>query len=54
MINKNGVCFVVDNNSTNKTYLNDKRLDPEVEYKLADGDVVRLANEKFSFHEAMK
>lgn len=54
LINKNGVCFVVDNNSTNKTYLNDKRLDPEVEYKLADGDVVRLANEKFSFHEAMK
>ncbi len=44
--------YLIDNTSTNKTFLNGNMLVPEEEYKLAEGDIVRLANEKFIFHKS--
>ncbi len=49
--NTGSECRVVDNNSMNKTFLNAKELEPEKEYLLEDGDAIRLANEKFTFHQ---
>lgn len=50
IVRSNGEHFIVDNNSLNKTHLNSLTLEPEQYYKLSDGDVIRLANEIFSFH----
>ena len=50
IVRSNGEHFIVDNNSLNKTHLNSLTLEPEQYYKLSDGDVIRLANEMFSFH----
>lgn len=44
-------CVIVDENSMNKTYLNALQLEPGKEYLLADGDIVKLANEKFTFYQ---
>ena len=51
IILKDNKCFVVDNSSKNKTFLNAKELEPEKEYELSNGDSIRLANEKFIFHQ---
>lgn len=40
---------IIDQNSSNKTYLNGKQLVPMVEYPLYNNDEVTLANEKFVF-----
>ena len=50
IIMKDNTCFIVDNKSKNKTFLNTMELEPEKEYELSDNDAVRLANEKFIFH----
>lgn len=44
-------CFVIDNNSVNKTYLNSRELEGDREYPLENGDSIRLMNEKFTFHQ---
>lgn len=44
-------CVLIDNNSTNFTFLNASKIDPNKEYQLSDGDSIRLSNEKFIFHE---
>ncbi len=49
IIFKQGKYLVVDNESLNKTYLNGKELVPSESYQLADGDIIRLANEDFVF-----
>ena len=41
--------FVEDTNSTNHTYVNGKMINANEKIKLSSGDVVRLANEDFSF-----
>lgn len=46
---KNGSCFIEDNNSTNRTFINGTPLLPEREIKLKDGDVLKLSNEEFDF-----
>lgn len=46
---RDGSCFIEDNNSTNKTYINGTPLLPEREIKLKDGDVIKLSNEEFDF-----
>ncbi len=43
------VCYVTDNKSLNKTFLNSEALEPDKRYKLSDGDVVRVYNEKFIY-----
>ena len=46
---RNGQTFVVDNSSTNGTYVNGTKIRPGVEQQLQSGDIVRLADEKFRF-----
>ena len=46
---RDGEYFVVDTNSTNHTYVNDKMINSSVETKVNDGDRIRLANEEFEF-----
>ena len=40
---------MVDNNSTNHTFLNGKMLESNVETALEDGSRIRLGNEDFEF-----
>lgn len=42
--------YIVDNNSLNKTHVNSITLEPDKEYELVDGDIIKLANELFEFH----
>ena len=49
IIRKNDQFFIEDLHSTNKTFLNDNLLAPEVEMPLQSGDVVKLANVKMQF-----
>ncbi len=51
VLNRDEKYYIVDNNSKNGTFLNSKKLDPDSEYELADGDSIRLANEMFVFYQ---
>lgn len=42
-------CYIVDNGSTNKTYINGTAIPPMTEIRLSSGDAVKLANEEFDF-----
>ena len=44
-----GQCSVTDEKSTNRTYVNNCALEPQIAQILRDGDRVRLANEDFTF-----
>ncbi len=46
---QNDGCFLVDNDSLNKTRLNGMVLKPNVSYGIKDGDVIRLSDEEFIF-----
>lgn len=46
---QDGQCSITDQKSTNRTYVNDCALEPQVAQLLRDGDRVRLANEDFTF-----
>lgn len=50
IITKNNCCFVKDENSTNGTYINGNRLNPNKEVQIFDGDIVTFANDEFEFH----
>lgn len=43
-------CYILDNNSTNHTYINGKMISENVEIKLKDGDTICLADEEFQFN----
>ena len=49
---RNGSCFVEDNNSTNRTYINGTPVLPDREIKLKNGDVLKLSDEEFDFIDA--
>ena len=51
LTNYNNTFFLKDNNSTNFTYLNGKRLTPGEEYELKTGDEITIANEVYLFRE---
>ena len=51
IVNKEGHYFVCDNNSKNHSWLNDDLLEPNVDYELVDGDLIRIANETFEYNE---
>lgn len=42
--------YVIDRGSTNGTYLNGCRVQPQVAEKISDGDEIKLANEIFKFN----
>lgn len=44
-----GHCVIIDQNSTNKTYVNNYALEPHTAHQLQDGDQIRLGNECFTF-----
>lgn len=46
---QDGECFIADQKSTNKTYINDCVLAPLLPQVLKDGDRIRLGNELFQF-----
>lgn len=49
IIYKNREFYLIDCGAVNKTFLNSDALDINREYLLHDGDVIKLANEKFRF-----
>lgn len=49
IINRNGQFFVVDNNSTNHTYVNGEMITSNTEIPLSHGTKLRLSNEEFEF-----
>lgn len=49
--NRNGCYYLIDQNSTNHSYVNDKRLEPGREVELKYNDRIRLADEEFCFEE---
>lgn len=46
---KDGVYYIVDNNSTNYTFVNGNKVNPNQEVKLNSGDKIKLADEEFEF-----
>ena len=46
---KGGVYYVVDKNSTNYTFVNGNKINPNQEVKLNSGDKIKLADEEFEF-----
>lgn len=44
-----GVCFITDNDSLNKTFVNGKELRPLLKYELKSGDIIKLYDEKFVY-----
>lgn len=49
LVIKNDVCYITDNGSLNKTYINGSALVPETECALSNGDNVKLYNERFVY-----
>ena len=45
-----GEYYIVDNDSTNHTYVNGNMIMPSEKYMLNDGDNIVLANEAFVFN----
>ena len=50
IITKDGRFYIVDKNSTNKTYLDERAIPPEKEVEIFSGMKIRLANEDFIFY----
>ena len=49
IVTKDGHCFLIDQNSLNKTYINGKAAQPGREIALQSSDQIYLANELFTF-----
>ena len=47
---ENNTYFIIDNNSLNKTYLNDMRLTGGEKYVISHKDIIVLGDEEFSFN----
>ncbi|SEH57053.1 Forkhead associated (FHA) domain, binds pSer, pThr, pTyr [Ruminococcus flavefaciens] len=46
---RSGSCYIEDNNSTNRTYINGTAVPANMEIKIKNGDVLKLSNEEFDF-----
>lgn len=49
ILQKDGVCYIKDNKSTNHTYVNDKMLEDDAEEILTHDSTIRLGDEEFKF-----
>ena len=49
IVNKNGEFFIIDNNTTNHTYVNGEMIASNMETKLDHGAKIRFANEEYEF-----
>lgn len=50
IVTKNGIYFIIDNKSTNGTYVNEQLIPVHTEVKILSGTKLRLANEDFVFY----
>lgn len=50
IITKDDRFFILDNNSTNGTYINGRLIPEKTQTEIFDGDELKLANERFEFH----
>lgn len=50
IITRHGEFYIKDNNSTNGTFVNGNRVQPETETQIFDGDALTFANEDFEFN----
>lgn len=50
IIKKLGSFYMIDSNSTNRTFINGALVEYNREYKLNNGDCIKLANEELDFH----
>lgn len=50
IITDNNEYYIVDTNSTNHTYINDRMIQSNVRNPLKEGDLIRLGNEEFRFY----
>ena len=48
---ENGQCSIEDEDSSNGTYINGKRIAPHIRVPLNIGDIVRMANSDFQLVE---
>ena len=46
---KDGVCYIKDNKSTNHTYVNGRQLDEGIEEILTHDSMIKLGDEEFMF-----
>ena len=51
IVKRAGGYYIMDKGSLNHTFLNGKRLDEEVAYKLEDEDLVQIADEIFVYYD---
>lgn len=51
IICKGGIYYIVDNNSTNYTFINGNKINPGQEVRLNSGDKIKLADEEFEFRQ---
>ena len=49
LVIRNDVCYIMDNGSLNKTYINGSALVPKTECVLSNGDNIKLYNERFVY-----
>lgn len=49
ILKKDGSFYIIDKNSRNGTYLNNRKLDGGVEYRLNNGDTIVFANAEYGF-----
>ncbi|MCD8088747.1 MAG: trypsin-like peptidase domain-containing protein [Oscillospiraceae bacterium] len=52
IVSRNGEYFILDNNSSNFTFVNGTQLTPNTEVRIHEGDSIRLADENFRFENA--
>lgn len=50
VITRDNHYYIVDNRSTNRTYIDGQQIQPEQEYEVFAGAKIRMANEEFTFY----
>lgn len=49
IIDRDGEYYIIDNHSSNGTYINKMKINPSIEYYISEGTTIHLANEEFIF-----
>lgn len=49
IVNQNGQFYIIDNESTNGTYINGKVIEPNKSIEIKNGDLLRFSNEELKF-----
>ena len=50
IVKRNGVSYLKDNNSTNGTWIDGKKIEPGREVMMKEGMLVKFGDEDFEFH----